>query len=626
MASLSLIWPLILFLLQVASGDGRSFTVDKQRDCFCKDGACFQYIAGSIHYFRVPRMYWRDRLRKMYMAGLNAIQIYVPWNYHEPSPGHYDFTGPRDLEAFIRLAQGLGLLVILRPGPYICAEWDMGGLPAWLLQKPSILLRSSDLHYLTAVRRWFSVLLPKMRELLYENGGPIISVQVENEYGSYSVCDYNYLRQLHTILRHFLGNSVVLFTTDGNRVNELNCGTLQGIYATVDFGTNDNVSSSFQIQRQYEPRGPLVNSEFYTGWLDYWGMEHSVVATDNITRMLSEMLSLGASVSMYMFEGGTNFGYWNGADHSTKYQPVTTSYDYDAPLSEAGDVTAKLYSIREVIRKFREIPIGPMPPDIPKYAYGIVSLTKLGQLLDMLDVFTRAGPVESIYPLTFEEMNQYFGFMLYRTRLKKSFPQPTPLISPLNGVNDRAYVFVNGIYQGFLQRDDILAINITGRAHDRLDIVVENMGRVNFGTDVNDFKGLISNLSLGSDVLVDWQIFSLDIDGAVEAGAEQLRADRAAPWSAGPSGQGPAFYTGSFVSLQAQDTFVRLEGWTKGQIWINGFNLGRYWPVRGPQQTLYVPANVLSTSAPNLIVLLELERPASSLDLKFLDRPVLKMP
>ncbi|XP_077473456.1 beta-galactosidase-1-like protein [Stigmatopora argus] len=597
-----------------------SFTIDYNNNCFLKDGQPFQYISGSIHYSRIPRFYWKDRLLKMYMTGLNAIQIYVPWNFHETVEGVHNFSGDRDLEHFLDLANQTGLLVILRPGPYICAEWEMGGLPAWLLQK-KILLRSSDAGYLLAVTNWFAVLLPKMMRWLYVNGGNIISVQVENEYGSYFACDYNYLRHLRALLQGHLGKNVVLFTTDGNTDREMTCGTLDGLYATVDFGIGDNITEAFNRQRKFEPKGPLVNSEYYTGWLDHWGDEHAMVDTKRVSQGLAEMLRMGANVNMYMFEGGTNFGYWNGADHDTRFRPVVTSYDYDAPLSEAGDPTEKLFTIREVIKMFKAVPFGPMPPATPKFAFGLVVLKKVGNISSLLDTLS-VGPVQSKYPLTFEKLNQFYGYVLYQTTLPRDLTEPTPLISPLNGVHDRAYVSINGVFQGVLERDTILAINVTGRQGDIVDILVENMGRVNFGSYINDYKGLVGNLILGQDILTDWKMYPLDIDGAVAAGWPHIFSSQ---YGTKEPSIGPTVYTGTLQpNGVAWDTFLKLNGWTKGQVWLNGFNLGRYWPARGPQQTLYVPGPLLSTTRPNNITVLELEGAPAHLRVLFMDRPLLK--
>lgn len=560
------------------------------------------------------------------MTGLNAIQVYVPWNFHEVVQGVQNFTGDRDLEHFLDLANQTGLLVILRPGPYICAEWEMGGLPAWLLQKPNIVLRSADADYVQAVSNWLSVLLPKMRPWLYINGGNIITVQVENEYGSYFACDYNYMRHLRALFRFFLGEDTVLFTTDGNTDKEMKCGTLEGLYATVDFGTDTNITKAFDRQRRFEPQGPLVNSEFYTGWLDHWGDQHVVVDAQKVSIVLAEMLTLGANVNMYMFEGGSNFGYWNGADHDTRFRSVVTSYDYDAPLSEAGDPTEKLLAIRDVIKQFRDIPSGPMPPATPKFAYGFVTLKKVGKVSDLLNTISPAGPVKSQHPLTFEEMKQNYGFMLYRTTLPRDLSEPTPLISPLNGVHDRAYVSVNGVFQGLLERDTVLVMNVTGQQGDTLDILIENMGRVNFGSKINDYKGLVSNLFLGKDILTDWQIYPLDIDGAITGSWPHSDSGKSSPAPQKDPSVGSVIYMGTLQpNGLSWDTFLKLNEWTKGQVWINGMNLGRYWPARGPQQTLYVPGPLLSTTQPNNITVLELERAPAHLRVLFMDQPQLNV-
>ncbi|MCJ8732959.1 hypothetical protein PDJAM_G00217660 [Pangasius djambal] len=558
----------------------RSFSIDYSNDCFLKDGQYFRYISGSVHYFRVPRCSWKDRLMKMYMSGLNAIQVYVPWNFHEPVQGVYSFEGDRDLEYFLHLANETGLLVILRPGPYICAEWEMGGLPAWLLHNPKIILRSADSEYMQAVGDWLAVLLTKMHPWLYQNGGNIISVQVENEYGSYFACDHNYMRSLRLLFRNFLGEDVVLFTTDGNTDKELACGSLQGLYATIDFGTDTNISDAFLRQRRFEPKGPLVNSEFYTGWLDHWGDNHASVDTHKVSKMLRDMMSMGANVNMYMFEGGTNFGYWNGADHDTRFRPVVTSYDYDAPLSEAGDPTDKLLAIRDVIKDFRDIPVGPIPPALPKMAYGFVMLQKISNVSDLLEILSPQGPVKSLKPLTFEE-----------------------------------------IKQGVMERDITLVINVTGHEGDQLDLLVENMGRVNFGPKINDYKGILGNLILGNDILSDWMIFPLDIDGVIASGWPQSgwKAD-----SKEAGDTGPSFYSGTLKpNGVSRDTFIKLSGWTKGQVFINGVNVGRFWPERGPQHTLYVPASLISATLTNNITVLELERAAYNRRVVFTDRPQL---
>ncbi|XP_053925874.1 beta-galactosidase-1-like protein isoform X2 [Cuculus canorus] len=508
------------------SPPARSFELDYE-NCFRKDGAPFRYISGSIHYARVPRPGWRNRLLKMYMSGLSAVQVYVPWNYHEPLPGVYDFSGDRDVEAFLDLTAELGLLVILRPGPYICAEWEMGGLPAWLLWKPDIVLRSSD--------------------------------------------------------------------------------------------PGSNMTEAFGAQRWVEPKGPLVNSEYYTGWLDYWGEAHASTSSARVAQGLEDMLQLGASINMYMFHGGTNFAYWNGADFKDQYKPVTTSYDYDAPLSEAGDPTEKLFAIRTVISKFQPLPVGPMPPATPKYAYGWVALRKYADLLDVLDVLCPSGPIQSQFPLTFEAIKQAHGFVLYHTQLPRDLLDPATLGASPHSICDRGYVMLQKEYQGTLEREGQTTLRVMGREGDALDVLLENMGRISFGANVSDFKGLLGNLSLDSSPLRNWLIYSLDIDSAVQQGWPHAALPK--PSSRGRAG--PAFYSGTFETPGITcDTFVKFPGWGKGQLWINGFNLGRYWPHRGPQQTLFVPGSVLYAGRPNNITVLELEGAPPTPSLLFLDQPL----
>ncbi|XP_021779720.1 beta-galactosidase-1-like protein isoform X2 [Papio anubis] len=524
----SLLLPLSLTLL-LPQADTRSFIVDRDHDRFLLDGAPFRYVSGSLHYFRVPRVLWADRLLKMRWSGLNAIQFYVPWNYHEPQPGVYNFNGSRDLIAFLNEAALANLLVILRPGPYICAEWEMGGLPSWLLRKPEIRLRTSD--------------------------------------------------------------------------------------------PADNMTKIFTLLRKYEPHGPLVNSEYYTGWLDYWGQNHSTRSVSAVTKGLENMLKLGASVNMYMFHGGTNFGYWNGADKKGRFLSITTSYDYDAPISEAGDPTPKLFALRDVISKFQEVPLGPLPPPSPKMMLGPLTLHLVGHLLAFLDLLCPSGPIRSILPMTFEAVKQDRGFMLYRTYMTHTIFEPTPFWVPNNGVHDRAYVMVDGVFQGVLERNMRDKLFLMGKVGSKLDILVENMGRLSFGSNSSDFKGLLEPPILGQTILTQWMMFPLKIDNLVKWWF--LLQLPKWPYPQAPSG--PTFYSKTFPILgSVGDTFLHLPGWTKGQVWINGFNLGRYWTKRGPQQTLYVPRFLLfPRGALNKITLLELENVPLQPQVQFLDKPIL---
>lgn len=616
--SLLLLW-LLQLLLTMSQANTRSFKVDRAHDRFLLDGTPFRYVSGSMHYFRVPRVLWADRLYKMRMSGLNAVQFYVPWNYHEPEPGVYNFNGSRDLIAFLNEASLANLLVILRPGPYICAEWEMGGLPAWLLRKPKIHLRTSDPEFLAAVDSWFKVLLPKIHPWLYHNGGNIISVQVENEYGSYRACDFGYMRHLAGLFRAMLGDEVLLFTTDGPE--GLHCGSLKGLYTTVDFGPADNMTHTFAVLRKYEPRGPLVNSEYYTGWLDYWGQNHSVRSVSAVTKGLENMLKLGVSVNMYMFHGGTNFGYWNGADEKGRFLPITTSYDYDAPISEAGDPTPKLFAIREVISKFQEVPEGPVPLPSTKMAIGPLLLNLNGKLLSFLDYLCPRGPIHSYLPMHFESVKQAHGFVLYRTYLTTTVSEPTLFWVPNNGVHDRAYVMMDGVFQGVLERSMKQKLFLMGKEGARLDILLESLGRLSFGSNSSDFKGLLEPPVLGHSILTKWYMFPLRVDSLVKwwLPLQLTNKTHIEP----PTG--PVFYSATFLVMgSGGDTFLYLPGWTKGQVWINGFNLGRYWTKRGPQQTLYVPKPLLFTQgAINKIVVLELENVPLKPLFQFLDQPIL---
>uniref|UniRef100_A0A3B4BHP4 Uncharacterized protein n=1 Tax=Periophthalmus magnuspinnatus TaxID=409849 RepID=A0A3B4BHP4_9GOBI len=461
-----------------------------------------------------------------------------------------------------------------------------------------IILFSSTSDYLSAVDRWMGKLLPMIKPYLYENGGPIITVQVENEYGSYFACDFDYLRHLTGLFREHLGQTVVLFTTDGGSVDDLHDAVqTSNPYLLISCWKRQIPAHTF-VFVSFQ-----VNSEFYTGWLDHWGSHHSVTFAVYSFVCIKSLSVIGR----YMFIGGTNFGYWNdprkilllfnfsGANEPYSAQP--TSYDYDAPLTEAGDLTKKYFAIQNVIKK--------------------------------VSYYSKKYNFKNFLYHLFSSILQVFGYVLYRTTLPVNCSKPTPLSSPLNGVHDRAYVSVDGVPAGILERFQTITINITGKAGSRVDILVENMGRINYGKGINDFKGLVSNMTLGADVLTGWTMYSLNIDEAVSQGVlgKSVSSDPPQPSTLSL----PTFYGGSFVIPDGipalpQDSYIKLPNWTKGQIWINGFNLGRYWPARGPQVTLFVPSSILSTAAPNNITVLELEAaPCSSgpCSVEFTDTPIL---
>ncbi|KAI0240842.1 Beta-galactosidase [Lamellibrachia satsuma] len=624
-----MLFTLVYISAHVQALSGRSFGIDFKNSTFVKDGKPFRYISGSIHYSRVPYQYWEDRLAKMYAAGLDAIQVYVTWNTHEPSPGVYDFSGQQDVVGFLRLAQKVGLLVILRPGPYICAEWEYGGLPAWLLRDDGdVKVRTMDPRYINAMDRWLNVFLPKMAPLLYVNGGPIIMVQVENEYGSYSACDRLYTRHLRNEFIKYLGKDALLFTTDGNGIGYLNCGTIDGVYSTVDFGPGGNVTAAFEPQKMWDTQGPLVNSEFYAGWLDLWGKPHSQTNTKTIVNALQQILDMGANVNFYMFEGGTNFGYMNGAEAGGDI--CITSYDYDAPLTEAGDITDKYLAIRDTISKYKRLPPGKIPPSTPKSAYGTVQMAFVKSVLDALPVIGPPQPIKSQYPLSMEQVGQNYGFILYRHTLKKTYPSE---VLKADGIRDRGYVFVDGIFRGLLDRYGVTSFNLLVVESQTLSILVENQGRINFGSELfSNRKGLISNVTFGADILEDWEIYPLNFERLFKMpGIDEILWFQSGPTT--PSLFSPSIYSGQFVVPDLpKDTYLNMQGWFKGQAFINGFNLGRYWPVRGPQVTMYVPKTVLKPApAKNILMLVELDRApcdytnSEPCTVRFVDAPILNV-
>lgn len=579
-----------------------------------------RFISGSMHYSRVPSFYWRDRLEKMAAAGLNAVQTYVPWNFHETDDGITQFDVNKNVVKFIQTAQDVGLLVILRPGPYICAEWDMGGLPSWLLTNRSMVLRSSDPTYLMYVDRWFSVLLPMMKPLLYENGGPIITVQVENEYGSYYTCDKEYLSHLHATFRKYLGDNVVLFTTDGDSESYLKCGSDPSLfYATVDFGITSDPTKNFQAQRSVEPHGPLVNSEFYTGWLDHWGQSHSRRDMKQVADSLDAILKLNANVNMYMFIGGTNFGFWNGANGgATSYLPQPTSYDYDAPLTEAGDPWDKYTAIRDVIKKYNPVPAS-VPPATPKTAYGKVQADQYNTLSNSPNLITRSDGGDN--PICMEVLTQAYGFINYTKSFQPPSGKTTANLS-IMGLRDRAVIYIDDVKQGILERtqgnDVELSLSIsfpsqtpsTGSV--RLSIIVENMGRINYGSYLNDSKGILGTVALdGVPLTKDWLSQAIPLNDTefyplfihIDTSKTSLLPDST------------VFYHFTFsIGGTANDTYLDVNNWTKGIAIVNGYNIGRYWPGRGPQKTLYVPASVLKSNGANEVILFEIDSAPCSAD------------
>ncbi|MGA5067831.1 beta-galactosidase [Streptomyces exfoliatus] len=550
---------------------------------FLLDGRPFRLLSGGLHYFRVHPEQWADRLRKARLMGLNTVETYVPWNLHQPRPDTFRMDGGLDLPRFLELAAAEGLHVLLRPGPYICAEWEGGGIPSWLLAEPDIRLRSRDPRFLAAVDDYLDRLLTPLRPYLASRGGPVIAVQVENEYGAYGD-DTAYLEHIADSLRR-CGVDVPLFTCD--QPTDLERGALPGVLATANFGSRS--AHHLAALRAARPEGPLMTTEFWIGWFDRWGAHHVVRDADRAAEELDELLATGASVNFYMFHGGTNFGFTNGANDKGTYRPTVTSYDYDSPLDEAGDPTAKFTAFREVIAKYAPVPSEPVPAPGPKLSFPAVALTESAALLPHAAVLAPTA-VESRRPLTMEELEQDFGFVLYETAL----PVRGPALLEIEHVRDRAQVFVDGQPVGVLEREQhehALTFTVP-RAGSVLTVLVENQGRVNYGQGIHDRKGLPGKVLLDGVELAGWTNRPLPLPGP--------EGIPFAPTTATPVG--PAFHRGSFEVTETADTFLHLDGWTKGNAWLNGFPLGRYWS-RGPQRSLYVPAPVLRPGRNELVVL-----------------------
>ena len=558
-------------------------------DHFVLDGKPLQIISGELHYERIPREYWRDRLKKARAMGLNTISTYVFWNLHEPKPGVYDFAGSLDVAAFVRIAQEEGLYVILRPGPYACAEWDLGGLPAWLLADPNIVLRSADEKFLAPAERWLHRLGRELAPLQITHGGPIIAVQVENEYGSFggsSNDDHDYMKRILTALQNAGLSEVLLYTADGG--DELPAGTLPDIHAVVNFGP-DEAKAEFAKLQKFRPGRPIpmMSGEYWDGWFDHWGEKHQTTDATQQAQELDWILSQGYSINLYMFHGGTSFGFMSGANWDrNNYEPDVTSYDYDSPVSESGGLTKKYFAFRDVIAKHRPgVPIPDLPAPLPVIEVPEFELAESTPLWANLP-----APYSVARPRSMETFGQSYGYILYRTKVKG------PVTGELQIRELRSYarVFVDGKLVGTLDRrkkQDRLPIEAS--ADSRLDILVEGTGRINFTTELrNERQGINGAVTLAGKELSGWQVFPLPMDDLSKLKFHESLKNAPA---------GPAFYRGHFDLRETGDTFLDTRGWGKGAVWINGHAIGRFWNL-GPQQTLYVPAPWLRKGTNEIVV------------------------
>ena len=563
-------------------------------DDFLLDGEPHRILSGALHYFRVHPDDWADRIHKARLMGLNTIETYVPWNAHEPQEGEWRADGPLDLDRFLRAIADEGMHAIVRPGPYICAEWDNGGLPAWLFTDPEVGIRRSEPKFVAALKRYLQNVLDIVRPLQITEGGPVVLVQVENEYGAYGD-DTAYLQQLADTVRA-AGITVPLMTVDQPEDEMLENGSLPGVLKTASFGSRSR--ERLATLRRHQPTGPLMCSEFWDGWFDSWGGHHHTTPVAESAGELDELLALGASVNVYMFHGGTNFGFTNGANDKGVYQPIVTSYDYDAPLDEAGEPTEKYWAFRDVIAKH-----APVPELEPVVAAAAPSFTApFDVAVPLWAVADRLGDwVHTDTLPTFDQLGHYTGFGLYRTEIDTT----EPAVLEFGEVRDRAYVSVGTSRLGVLARDHHDSAIALSPSRGTLTVLVEDQGRVDYGTRIGEPKGLVGPVQLNGEELRRWSVLPLQLSSI-----EPVRAalDAAAGDAAPERLAGPVFARAVFDLEEPGALFLDTTGWGKGVAWINGFNLGRYW-TRGPQQTLYVPRGVVRAGRNELIVL-ELESAA----------------
>ncbi|SCW73204.1 beta-galactosidase [Mucilaginibacter sp. NFR10] len=573
---------------------------------FLLDGKPLQIISGEMHYTRVPREAWRQRMKMAKAMGLNTIGTYVFWNVHEPQKGHYDFTGNHDIAEFVKIAKEEGLWVILRPSPYVCAEWEFGGYPYWLEKEQGLVVRSKEPKYLEAYKKYLTQVGKQLSPLLVNHGGNILMVQIENEYGSYgSDKDYLALNRKMFIDAGFDGQ---LYTCDPEPA--IKDGHLSGLLPAIN-GVDDVTKVKKLIGENYNGKGPYFIAEWYPAWFDWWGTAHHTVPAAKFIPKLDSVLAAGISINMYMFHGGTTRGFMNGANYNDQnpYEPQISSYDYDAPLDEAGNATDKFMKFREVISK--HLPAGVTLPEVPaaKPAMGLpaIKFTKSTSLFNVLPL-AKANNT----PLTFEDLNQAYGFVLYRTTINGG---KSGLLK-LKDLRDYGVVFVNGKRVGILDRrkyQDSLMISLP-KGKVTLDILVENLGRINFGPYLlKNKKGITEKVLFAGTELKNWKMYSLPFDDINKVKTSPAIKKVAA-------NNTPQLKKAVFKVDKLADTYLDMSTWGKGIVWLNGHNLGRYWNC-GPQQTLYVPVEWLKKGN-NEITVLELIKPSEN-TLNAIDHPIL---
>jgi len=578
----------VVFCSSIVLAQKHTFAIEGEH--FMLDGKPFIIRSGEMHYPRIPPEHWRDRFRKAKAMGLNTITTYIFWNLHEPQPGKFDFTGGLDIARFAKTAQEEGLFLIIRPGPYVCTEWDFGGLPAWLLRDKKMQIRTKVPSFLAAADRYIKEVGKHLAPLQIANGGNIIMSQVENEYGSFG-SDKEYLNAVKKSLID-AGFTVPLFTSDGPNDRMLKGGTLPDVTPVINFGVGEDPAKQFEALAKFRSGIPRMVGEYYTGWFDHWGENHHTIDTEAVAKGIDYMLANGISFNFYMYHGGWSFGYMAGANYSNQvpYQPDTSDYDYDGVLDAAGRITEKYRVLREVIQKhfpnekFPDVKDDTKFIDIPAF-----DLTETAGLFDAAKTLGSSRTSENVLPM--EDLGQNYGFVLYRHR----FSADAKGTLEFKEQRDYSHVFLNKKLVGKLDRGrKEQSIAIDAKKGDVLEVLVENMGRLNYGLAfVSDRKGITESVHLDGKELKNWEIVSLPFNDL-----SQLKFSKTKMADA-------TFFRGSFRVKEVGDTFLDMRSWGKGHVWVNGHHLGRFWRI-GPQQSLYLPTGWLKRGR-NSIVVLDLE-------------------
>ncbi len=569
---------------------------------FLKDGKPVKLISGAVHYFRNMPDTWEDIFRKLLAMGCNCVETYCAWNMHEKHPGEFDFSGILDIGRFIKTAGDMGLMAIVRPGPYICSEWEFGGLPWWIQTDEDMEIRCMNEKYIACFDRYLDRLLDEVRPHLVTNGGNVIMMQCENEYGYYGD-DKEYLNYLKEgfIAR---GIDVPLFTSDGTSESDILDGAIDGCLATLNFGSR--VEENFEAHDRLFPESPKMCMEMWNGWFDAWGDEkHHTTSAEDYARVVDDMLKRG-HLNMYMFIGGTNFGFTSGANHYEKYLPDVTSYDYDACLSECGDITPKYMAVREVIKKYVDYPLPEIPADREKKAYGKVSLTEKTGFFGSLGRLS--SPIHSDVPKCMEKYGHGYGYIAYKTTLNRDYSDVKLTFETLG---DRAQIYINDTLVDILYINDSLETVFSAKKGDTLTVLCENMGRTNFGPKMMRKKGIAGRCLIDGRIHFHWDVYPLPMDNLSELVFDNKDFNEKS-----------AFYKGIFTIDECKDTFLKLDNFTKGFVVINGFNIGRYWEI-GPQRTLYVPASLLKEGE-NEIIVFESDGIKGDTFVEFCEKPVLQ--